>query len=161
MRVIVRSFGEKQINREILGIRERALDMRPVFKVVLKMIYQFQKELFDSEGASGGEGKWAPLAESTVKKKANRRVPPGQGDPRILHDTRVMRLSLTAPNQLGSRWSLQKGMITFGTDIPYAQFHYEGTSRMPERRPVSFNEEQRVLVVKEIEHYIMGGFGRF
>lgn len=154
----IKMFGDKQVNRRIMGVRERALNMRPVLSVILKEVYASEKALFDTEGSSGASGSWAPLKESTVRKKANRKT--GPGDPRILHDTLAMRMSLTAPNQKGSRWSLLRNQMFIGTDFDYAQFHYDGTKWMPARPPVGFTEEEKIEWVRMMQEYVMG-YGRW
>lgn len=75
---------------------------------------------------------WAPLKPSTIKRK---------GHDRILVESGDLRKSLVSVGGPGNISEVApKGML-FGTDVEYASFLQEGTSRMPARPPVGISVE--------------------
>lgn len=44
-------------------IRDRARDFRPLWPTALDIMFEHEAKLFSTEGASGDEGKWAPLTK--------------------------------------------------------------------------------------------------
>ena len=85
---------------------------------------------------------WAPLAESTIRRK-------GGSPTQILVDSGVMRNSLTGPGHKGSYFRVGDGWLEIGTRIRYAGFHQEGTYRMKTRPFLNKHRPTLRLMVKE------------
>lgn len=86
--------------------------------------YRMEKRLFTSQGGAGAHGRWAALKK------------PRLGG-RILVKTRRLKDSLTkrgSENFVRGRQSARGFKIDFGTRVPYAEFHQEGSGRLPQRR---------------------------
>lgn len=74
---------------------------------------------------------WRPLAESTVRRKGHRTI--------LVESTRLRR-SLTTPSG-DQHVEVSSRELVFGTKVPYAAFHQQGTARMPARPPVGMTEQ--------------------
>ena len=86
--------------------------------------YRMEKRLFTSQGGAGAHGRWAALKK------------PRLGG-RILVKTSRLKTSLTkrgGENILKARQSARGFKIDFGTRVPYAEHHQEGTDKMVKRR---------------------------
>lgn len=116
-----------------MGIRAR--DVRKVSTRVRKIYRRAEKQRFDTRGPG-----WAPLAESTVERKAR-----GNLDPRILRARGDLYDSLVksrAEHQVNVK---RPDSFRFGTSVPYARYHeyakrIGGGQRMPNRELVGLSE---------------------
>jgi phage gpG-like protein len=149
MRVVFESFGHTQINRKLMRLEEHALDPRPAYRFMAKDFYEWEKELFETEGRSGREA-WAQLAPSTLRHKAKHGFPLA-----ILHRTGDLRNSLTSRHSKGSYALFTRRGFEIGSRLPYAQFHYDGTKHMPARLPVQLTEAQRLEWMKIFQKWMM------
>lgn len=127
------------------------VDPRPIYRFMAQFFYDLEKEMFASEGASGGE-KWAPLAPSTVRDKLKHNKPLT-----ILRDTDDLYRSLTRPNAKGSRMVVTRHGLEIGTTLHYGAIHYAGSpkTKLPRRRPVHLTPPQRQEWVKMMQKWIM------
>ena len=122
-------------------------------------------EVFDSEGAAGG-APWAQLAEATRRERQRLGFPAAHP---ILERTGDYRASFTNEGHADhiSEWSAGGGVwrIAEGSGHELAQYHEQGTSRMPARRATAFGAalESRVeqaldgLFREWMDHAIRGG----
>jgi phage gpG-like protein len=140
------AHGDKLVSRELLDMGDRALDARPAFRLIADDFREFEAERFDSRG----EGTWAPLAASTVREKAQRGL-----DPRVLHATSALRISLTKKLAKGSYSRVFPNFMLFGSTVPYAHFLQTGTRAMPARKPLGFTEAQKVTVLKRLQRHVV------
>lgn len=99
--------------------------MEGVLGRIAEDMMRIEKIVFDSQGRRGG-GSWKPLDPATIKRK---------GSSRILVETGALEASLTEPGATFQVLKIGPNYVEFGTDHPAAEFHQEGTSRMP-RRPL-------------------------
>jgi phage gpG-like protein len=144
-------FGDKQVARELLRFGDRAADVRPAWNAIIGRLERLEAEQFDSQGGRGSGG-WAPLAPATVAEKARRGL-----DPRILHATGRLRASLTGRGGDAIRESHPDEM-RFGTSVPYARFHQQGTSRMPRRREIELRElDRHMIFVQTVQRFLVTG----
>jgi phage gpG-like protein len=149
MRIVFESFGHTLIDRKLLRLEGHALDPRPAYRVMAKDFYRWEEELFDTEGSSGGR-KWADLKESTIKYKMRKGYPLD-----ILQRTGDLKRSLTSGHAKGSYAIFARSGFEMGTHIKYGVFHYEGTSKMPSRRPVMLNKENREEWAKIFQRWMI------
>jgi phage gpG-like protein len=125
------------------GEFRRALDnLEPLWDRFEHELSQIETERWDTRGYGG----WAPLAESTVAQKAAHGFPL---DPLIR--TGELRDSLTDPNRAGDKGPKQ---FSYGTDVPYAEYHQEGTDRMPSRPVLEIRLEDRRRLERETVSYV-------
>jgi hypothetical protein len=89
VRIVFEISGDRQIERELLRIGDRAADASPAFDRIIDLWASETAQQFQSEGAHASGG-WAPLAPSTLARK---RTLFGGG--RILHQTGTLESSLT------------------------------------------------------------------
>ena len=98
--------------------------------------------LFDSEGASGRNGRWTDLAEATKRFRERgvgyygRNVGMASARGPILHWTWRLRDSLSDFHPRGTMWSIRKGFrnrFTFGTAHPAADELHRGSLGLPAR----------------------------
>lgn len=148
MRLTLEVYGDRQLDRKLLRYADRVGDLEPVFDELADDFLSIETRQFSSEGrfASGG---WAQLAESTVARR-------GSAHP-ILDDHGDLRASLTDAAAKGAIRQITSDSLFVGTDVDYAQYHQQGTRRMPRRRPVEFREADRRRWVKAIQRYLTTG----
>lgn len=132
--------GVETINRAFNRVDEFISDFRNVWPYVTTEFYQIEKEQFDTEGAAGASGKWAPL--SPAYKKWKEIHFPGQPILRLRND---LFESLTSPDALDSIYIPEKDQLTIGTKVPYGRVHQR------ERPPISMNEQQKRRIQKAIQ----------
>lgn len=144
-------YGEDIVARELLRFEERELNAMPAFAAIVADIKDSVGEQFGSEGkhASGG---WAPLAESTLAQKISQGYPTT-----ILHRTLDLLRSLVDPNHADGIEEIDPEGFTYGTSLPYAMFHQDGTVNMPARPPLEFTEADKVLWVRRLQRYLVDG----
>lgn len=111
-------------------LRQLALflsDLRSFWPKVVPLATSWFRRQFDTEGGFGGQG-WAPLAFSTVQRKAALGL-----RPQILQATGAMKQAASRPSRTATARSL-----TLTINDPKLGYHQEGTSRMP-ARPLIFD----------------------
>jgi len=144
-------LGETQIDRTFLRMSDAARNLSPMFDKIVKELQEVEKLQFESEGEYGSGG-WAPLAESTIERKAREGWNEG-----ILRATDALMNSLTTDGA-GSIVEVASDYLRYGTSIPYAPFHQSGTAvPMPQRRVVQLPEGERRSLVRIVQRYIMTG----
>jgi phage gpG-like protein len=142
---------EDTSRRVILQMIDRVQNMTPVYKAWAKDFARFERELFDSQGASGGVP-WAPLAASTLLKK----IKAGQ-NPAILRVTDALMNSLTRFPAPGGFRRTGKDQFQIGTLDKKAVYHQQGTRNMPARPVVVFTTQDKVHWAEMLEQYITTG----
>lgn len=134
--------GIEDLN-QALGVVDRALvDLSPVFEPVSRIFYDFEAKLFDSEGASGADGRWAPLTRAYAQWKAIE----APGKP-ILDLTGDLRDTLTTPTAPGSYHVLNESELSIGTTDPKAKYHLTGTRKMVARPPFALTDAQKQTLI--------------
>ena len=115
------------------GIQSQIAEMsyEPILRETLQEIAEYEAGMFAGEFGSNLSA-WAPLAESTIRRK---------GHDRILFETGALRESLVNVGGEGNIADANERGLVFGTEVPYAGFLQEGTRRMPARPPVGMSEE--------------------
>lgn len=151
VRITIDAFGEKVIDRQLLRFEERAVNARPVLLKIRQDIMLSEKKLFDSEGASGPEGRWPALADSTVARKASQNL-----DPRILHATLDLEKSLTQLGSKGSKKEITTNQLIYGTTLPYAKYH-KGGNVIPRRMPVILTDMLKRTIMKRVQTFVVKG----
>lgn len=151
MRVVLTSFGERQIDRRLLRLEERVVDARPIYRFMAATFYQWEKDLFDSEGASGGS-RWTELKPNTIARKLRKGQPLD-----ILHATGDLERSLTRANAKGSFMRVSRWGMEIGTNLAYGSIHYHGSpkTKLPRRRPVMLTVSHRQEWVRMMQKWIM------
>ena len=97
-------------------------------------------EMFTGQHDANGNA-WAPLAESTIKRK---------GHSRILYESGDLAASLVTVGAAHNISAVAERGSLFGTDVEYAGFLQTGTSRMPARPPVGVSEENITKLTNQI-----------
>lgn len=95
-----------------------------------QIIVAQEAEMFGGQKNAGGTP-WAPLKPATIKRKRQNR---------ILYDTGALMASLTNVGGSGNVHEAMPRELVFGTDIEYAGYLQEGTSKMPARPPFGLSE---------------------
>lgn len=127
------------------------IDPRPIYRFMVQTFYEWEKELFKTEGDSGGR-RWDPLAASTLRDKAKHGKPLN-----ILEETGDLERSLTKPTAKGSFMRVSRLGLEVGSSLKYAGIHYHGSPKtnLPRRRPVQLTQPQRQEWVKMMQKWIM------
>jgi phage gpG-like protein len=143
--------GDILINRRMLRMAEFAGDAAPAFEAIGESMLGIEKLQFESEGARTEP--WAPLQESTIKRKEAEGL-----DLRILHATLELEKSLTSRGG-ANRFIVTPNMLVFGSELPYASVHQnpKESNPLPQRRPIDFTEADKVGFIKTLQAWIMAG----
>ena len=102
---------------------------------------------FESEGERGSGG-WVPLSPAYAAWKAIHY--PGQ--PMLQRTGRLIESFEGGP---GAIRVVRPESLAFGSDIPYGTYHQTGTGRMPRRRIIDLTEEDRTMIMREIQRYLV------
>lgn len=156
VRLIIETLGEKQIEREFMEHRGRAMNPLPVFEILAARFLMVEREQFITEGMTGSGG-WRPLSPGYLAEKIR-----GGYDPRILHRTLRMMHSLTQADAPGAIRRITPEFMELGTDVTndkgksYPRAHQQGRG-VPKRKPIDFTEMERRRWVKTVQAYIVHG----
>jgi len=76
-----------------------------------------------------------------------------KGRDRILQDTGLMRTSVTAQggqntDEIGPTW------LEWGTSVPYAKYHQDGTSRIPQRQFLGVGKDLADAVTEQVADFV-------
>jgi phage gpG-like protein len=145
--VEIDSFGFESVEREFKSNARRAANLGDTFRKIADYIRKVNEQQFDTEGG----GTWAPLDFDTVREKQRQ----GQ-DPRILHASLRLRDSLTIRNHPDQVVRVTKFQLYFASDVPYGRFHAEGTSEMPQRKPMEFSPARLGNISRMLKQGIIG-----
>lgn len=142
--------GDVQFNRTLIGISDRADDMRGGFQAAADVIMEAEKRQFATQGAFGSGG-WQPLAPATVAMKQALGLDNG-----ILDRTGILRRSLSIKGSSGQVLVIAPHQFVFGTSVEYAGFHQNGRG-VPTRKPLELPESTRKDIVKTIQRFWIEG----
>jgi phage gpG-like protein len=152
LRLRIDALGEEIIDRTLLGVQRPLWDMTGIWDEIDTSLSRNSVRQFASEGAYGSGG-WAPLASSTLKRKAHL----GQSS-KILQATRRLYRSLTVSDHPEHLYVGQPHEMAWGTTVPYAKYHQDGSgSSLPRRRVVQLPETARRNVVRIMQRGILAG----
>jgi len=97
-------------------------NMKQLFKnISANVIYPHFKSQFQSEGASGETGRWAPLSAEYAKRKKRK-----FGNKKILVASGTMKISLTGARPSDGIREVSQHHVKYGSNIPYAIYHQTG-----------------------------------
>lgn len=147
----VEVLGEEIFNRVFNRI-DSLSDLRPLYPEVIREFYAIEREQFESEGAAGASGRWAPLSAGYARSKQA-----SHPDKPILRADDDLFASLTDPEAAGAILRPEPDSLTIGTSVPYAIFHQRGTRHMPARPPISPSETQK----RRLQKALQSGLVRF
>lgn len=134
------SFIAAQAGRFRAGL----LDLVPLWDMFEPVMVALEERQFDTQGG----GAWPPLAESTMLQKARHGWP---AEPLVR--TGDLKASLTDPGRAFTKGPMH---AEWGTDVTYAHYHQDGTTKMPMRQviPDPFPATDRQLLEREMVTWI-------
>lgn len=138
--------GVEVLNRAFNRIEEHISDFRNIWPAVAQEFYAIEVQQFQSQGAHGASGRWAPLSPAYAKYKAV--AFPGQP---ILRADNLLFESMTSPDALDSIFRMDAQELTIGTQREGATAHQRGSGRMPARPIISLTEADKRRVQKAIQ----------
>lgn len=113
-----------------IGDQIQQIDYEPVMIESLDLIAEIERDAFNAGRSPGGE-LWAQDKPSTVKKK---------GQAVVLFESGTLEKSLIGIGAQGNIHETSHHGLLYGTEVPYAIFNQEGTSRAPARPNVGVTE---------------------
>ena len=111
-------YDDRAVTEALNRLRVAATDMRPAMREIAATLEDAVEESFDREAAADGTP-WAPLAESTTARRADRGTWPGS----ILQETGGRGLAGSMSSTYGSDHAVA------GTNKVYAPTHQFGAER--------------------------------
>ena len=130
-----------RINREeVKKITGRIKDVIKPLSIFAKKKANYIQKQFDSNSDPDGN-KWAPLSPVTIARKK-------QNKDKILTEYTPLRKSIRVN-------VLQEGLqLTAG--VPYAKYHQQGTSKMPQRVILKITDSDKVRIGRLIRQFAAG-----
>lgn len=125
-KIEVSATNQEEFSRLLKRARESAGDLRVVWGLIARSAFKFNRTIFQLSGP----GKYTDLSASYKKWKAGRI---GSAYPILFLKGRLALSMLTPGGE--NVLDIDKNRMFFGTSVPYARYHQEGTSRMPARPP--------------------------
>lgn len=148
LKITVTETGGREVALGLKRFGDEIQDLRPVWPRIQELFYGFEREAFDSEGASSAGGRWAALSERYARWKARR-----YSGAKILERTGDLRASLTGPGT-GSTVYSEPLWMQISTEVEYAKYHQFGARVMPARKPVSLRADQVAAFGQAVHRYI-------
>lgn len=139
-------LGVPVLDRAFNRIDEYISDLRSVWPSVSREFYAIELEQFESQGAAGASGRWAPLSDAYARFKV--RAFPGEP---ILQATHALKDSMTSPDALDSIFIPEPQQLTIGSKREGARAHQRGGGRLPARPIISLTEAQKRRIQKAIQ----------
>lgn len=149
VQLLISVDGDEQVNNTLLRFLDRLEDATPAFDAVAEELVVDNRAQFASEGQFASNG-WSPLSPKYRDWKMKRY--PGKP---ILELTGALKESLTERPFGVER--INKMSMSVGTGVPYSRFHQNGTSSMPQRRPVELTGERRNSMTKTLQRFLATG----
>lgn len=123
----------------IRALEDRGRSVSELTPTLAEMLVSSVFDVFEAEGAVGGQARWADLAESTLRQRR------GSGSVKILQDTAALVNSI----EPGSSDTVAQA----GSTSPYGGFHITGTRYMPKRDWLAIDFE---ALGSEISEFVLG-----
>lgn len=137
-------FGDEHLIHTMNSWAMRAGNAMPAYEAMHRYAMDIERELFETEGASGEHGSWAPH-------KDERRSADSQ---KILQSSRALFESITEPDDPNHRFIVTPMGWAMGTSLNYSEFIQTGTKWMPARRLFDFTWPQRQGFVEIMHNWI-------
>lgn len=138
--------------RGLMEGTDRIKDLSGAWPAVAALFREQIKGQFDSEGAYGRSGAWAPLKPGYAAWKESHY--PGMTK---LELTGRLRDSLTEPSSGDAITEGRPESLFIGSSVPYARFHQEGTHFMARRPPINPTDRDVSEWTATIRRYIEAG----
>ena len=141
MHIRIEPQNEEVFAREILRFTKDAQDFRVIAPALLVTIRQIVREQFAAQGR-GVIGNWKKLSIDYAKAKEKKY--PGKTILRAsdkLFDSLISRTNYSIV-------SIRKSELIYGTNVPYAAFHEDGTRKMTRRPIFDLRETDRERLIK-------------
>jgi hypothetical protein len=148
--VEVEVFGAAKAEATLQSLATRGADMMPVYAAIASFMRDYEKAMFDTEGAISGF-RWAQLSEETLRTKAQKGYPDD-----IEQATGTLMSSLIDEHAEGHIEEITPEYLRFGTDVEWAPFQY-GTIKQPPRELIDFREEDVRMFSDVIRAYVTTG----
>lgn len=142
-----RITGDRRVMTLLRQMADRTRSVEPAWPRVGDVFAENMAMQFDTEGAHLGGRPWAPLSPKYLAWKVKRGL-----DPRRLHATRQMMLSLTSRPMAVEQYFGNRAV--FGTDDEKAHWHQNGTSMMPRRQIIRVTDDLADDVNSVLARYI-------
>jgi phage gpG-like protein len=144
IRFVAEIQGSVQLDRAFNRVEQEISDFRNFWPGVILAFYEIETAQFQTEGAQGASGPWAPL--SPAYKVFKEREFPGKT---ILRRTDALYESMTGPDALDSILRPEKEELTIGSALPYALIHQKS------RPVISLSEDNKRKIVKSIQQRLV------
>jgi phage gpG-like protein len=148
-------FGETELSRKLLRFTQAVENPKPAFDMLHTQFLHLEHEQFESGGKFSPDGLWAPLADSTVARKAALGL-----DPRTLIASGRLFKSLSDPNSEDHIYHTTDDSMFIGSRVEYGVYHQSRAprTRLPRRPPVSLPESEKKHWVKLLQGWLIESF---
>lgn len=134
------------------SMHERASDLSAVFEAGDEAFRVEMNQQFRTEGEYFLGKKWAPLSPAYAARKPT--PPPPFG---ILYRSGELWKSLTDESHEDHVKVITPTSGTYGTAIPYAKYHQQGTPKMPQRKVIEIRKRLKAWFMRATIGHILSG----
>ena len=151
-------------------INKRLGDLSPTHDAVHRILLKLQKDIFSSEGGAIGK-RWPRYNDDERQTYVPmKRAILGREYPLLRWDggKEVLYPSMTDPTHPKHIWKPKDTSYEFGTSVPYARGHHEGTGLgykgryiVPKRELLGSNWDVLGKIIQEVQGYVFGSSGKY
>lgn len=139
--------GGKELEEQVTAMEARMSSMIVPLTEVVEAFHKIESEIFTSDG---GSHPWAELAQPTIDYKEFYSYP----EQTLWRTMDLMESLIGGDNGVKIITPFE---AVVGTNVPYAQYHQEGTETMPERQIIPDEATMLTLLVLAVESYLFTG----
>lgn len=144
--------GPEVVQRKLATWGQRIQTLAPAWQVIGEALLGDFAVNMVAEGGMFADGrKWAPLALSTAAERE--RLGYG-GEHPIEYRTGLLAESLATQGALGNVFEVAPDSLVVGSDLEYAGWQQDGTSRMPARRLVGLSRRRVAAITRELGDFV-------
>lgn len=131
------------VDAALASVQRNVGNLQPAWDMIGQDLWASVMDNFSSEGRPT---KWAPLAASTLARKARK----GQAGKKILNATGTLN------QEIG--WKPDSRGVDVGTMVKYAAYHQDGTRRIPARPFLVLQDADEEKAANTLLEYALRGF---
>ena len=138
----------KSVKGKVKMIERRLNNPKPVFRTIGSYLSLYNRKMFSTNGAYGGKA-WKPLKPNYLQWK----IKSGYNQGTLVRTGRLKRSYVSRPMDIEK---YLKNSARYGTKVKYAQYHHEGTSKMPARPVMKVTKKMSRSINKIVADYLVG-----
>ena len=138
----------KSVKGKVKMIERRLNNPKPAFQKIGSYLSLYNRKVFSTNGSYGGKA-WKPLKPNYLQWK----IKAGYNQGTLIRTGKLKRSYVSRPMSI-ERY--MKNSAKYGTNVKYASFHHDGTSKMPARPVMKVTPKMAKSINKIVADYLVG-----